>query len=108
MGEGWAEVEYWWVQEGNLHYGGHTQFALAAGQQVYCVDLGRRGFAEATGGAIQWGGPSGRIARLRLGLPAAPGQPVRLDWLCLGPNYDLRAAPSEELPPAQPEANPEQ
>lgn len=97
--EGWAEVEYWWPHQGKMEEGGTARFRIESGWQSYCVDLSGLGFAGARlAGGARWGGPWGQICRLRLTLPAQPGEEMAVDWIRLGPNYDLRVG-LEEPPP---------
>ena len=97
--EGWAEVEYWWPHQGKMEQGGTARFRIESGWQSYCVDLSGLGFAGARqADGARWGGPWGQICRLRLTLPAQPGEEMAVDWIRLGPNYDLRVG-LEEPPP---------
>jgi hypothetical protein len=93
---GTAQVVYWWNREGAEKQGGTATFRLQEGLPAQCADLSRIGFAGATvAGEENWGGPEGKVTRLRLVLPAEKGKDWALDWVRLGPNYDLRAAPGE-------------
>lgn len=96
---GLARVEYWWPQEEREEYGGLATFRLREDLPAQCVDLTRLGFAGATAAdEEQWGGPPRTISRLRLILPVEKDKDFSLDWVRLGPNYDLRAVPSELVP----------
>lgn len=104
---GTARVEYWWQQAGDHasggtgvspapKRGGTATFCLQKDSPAQCADLSRIGFAQGTvAGEENWGGPEGRLTRLRLILPAQPGKDWTLQWVRLGPNYDLRAVPRE-------------
>ncbi len=96
---GLARVEYWRPRGEGEEYGGLATFRLRKDLPAQCVDLSRIGFAgAAVADQEQWGGPPRTISRLRLILPVEKGQDFVLDWVRLGPNYDLRAAPSEMVP----------
>jgi hypothetical protein len=96
---GLAQVEYWWSRGEAEEYGGAATFRLHKGLPAQCVDLSRVGFAGGTAaGEEQWGGPQRTVTRLRLTLPVEKGKDFSLDWVRLGPNYDLRAVPSEMGP----------
>ncbi len=96
-GSSLAQVEYWWQQGDAEKHGGIATFRTDPDLATQCVDLSRIGFAGATvAGEERWGGPEGVITRLRLVLPAEEDMDWALDWVRLGPNYDLRAVPAEQ------------
>ncbi len=91
---GTAQVEYWWSRENTEKCGGTASLRLQPNYPAQCADLSHMGFAAGTvAGEETWGGPQGRITRLRLVLPAEKGKDWALAWVRLGPNYDLRAVP---------------
>ncbi len=97
---GLAQVEYQ-----SPPAGGTASVRLRPGLAAQCVDLSRLGFVGgAVAGAERWGGPEQAVTRLRLTLPAERGQAWSLDWVRLGPNYDLRAVPAELQWQEDPEA----
>jgi hypothetical protein len=91
-----TEVVYYWDNGGSEERGGRATLQPRGEKAAVCVDLSKIGFAEADlAGEQAWGGPTGRITRIELNFPAGAGESVALEWVRLGPNYDLRAVPED-------------
>jgi hypothetical protein len=98
--EGAGTVEYWTREAGANpdRPGGAASLTWNNAQTAQGFDLRHLGFIGANG--VYWEGPHGPVTRLRLTLPATVGEAFVLNWVRLGPNYDLRAVPSEAVPAA--------
>ena len=81
-------------EETSVH--GTAVFFWSGLQEAQCLDLRHLCFRGDSG--VYWETGHGPVRRLRLTLPAQVGEEFVLDAVRLGPNYDLRAVPSQALP----------
>jgi hypothetical protein len=93
-GAGEAEVTIWPTKDGPSST---AKLTWDRAQDAQCFDLRNACFLGGFG--VYWEALPSPLTRLRLTLPATAGQEFKLSGVRLGPNYDLRAAPSEALPP---------
>lgn len=99
-GEGQAEITIWPTPGGPAST---AKLSWNRAQDAQCFDLRHACFLGGFG--VYWDTLPGPLPRLRVTLPATPGEDFRLSGVRLGPNWDLRAAPTEAVPapPATPE-----